>query len=463
MLPDDVLLDIFDFYRKIRHVHNYYVWRWHVLVRVCRRWRHIIFASPLRLNLQILCTDASPVRKSLGIWPPYPIVLDSFIYSEHNDGDNVAAALEHFDRVCAVSLLGIGSRLGKFVTLMQEQYPALICLRITSTNGTAPVLPPKFLGGSAPCLQEIALSAIPYPTLPTLLLSASGLVSLRLRKIPPTGYISPETMVACLAAFPRLKTLIIEFQSTWPHPEQIRPPPVARTVLHSLIFFQFRGASEYLEDLIAEVDSPQVNQIEISYLNQFVDFQVPQLSQFIDYSMSPRLNRLGRADVSIYSDRATFTLYHYAGWDHRHPVRITISCESAYRQVFRMAQVLSQFSATLSTVIRLELEARFEGDNQLEDTDDLDWLHLLLRFPATQVVCVSVKLAGFVALALENIAGEMVDEVPVLPNLDLICLENQPASSVEKFVAVRRLSGRQLTAVGTQSEFIERLESYIGK
>ena len=70
---------------------------------------------------------------------------------------------------------------------------------------------------------------------------------------------------------------------------------------------------------------------------------------------------------------------------------------------------------------------------------------------------VSEELAGHVALVLEGITWEMV--AGVLPKLDLICLESQPASSVEKFVAARRLSGCPVTVIDTELEFKTRVES----
>ncbi|KAI9455082.1 hypothetical protein BJY52DRAFT_1417606 [Lactarius psammicola] len=112
-LPDDVLLEIFDFCQKNHHTQDddtlrigRNVWKWHILVQVCRRWRQIIFGSPHRLNLRILCTYRTPVRKNLGIWPAFPIVID-YHYRQSkrgiqpDDEDNVVAALnsEHLDRV----------------------------------------------------------------------------------------------------------------------------------------------------------------------------------------------------------------------------------------------------------------------------------------------------------------------------------------------------------------------------
>ena len=52
----------------------------------------------------------------------------------------------------------------------------------------------------------------------------------------------------------------------------------------------------------------------------------------------------------------------------------------------------------------------------------------------------------------------MVTEV--LLTLDLLCLEDQPLLSVDKFIAVRPDSDHPVTIVNTQRELDDRLESY---
>ena len=65
VLPDDVFLDIFDFYmHQARRCSSKGIEAWHTLVHVCRHWRNIVFVSPLRLNLQLLCTASTPVRET---------------------------------------------------------------------------------------------------------------------------------------------------------------------------------------------------------------------------------------------------------------------------------------------------------------------------------------------------------------------------------------------------------------
>ncbi|KAH9172839.1 hypothetical protein EDB89DRAFT_840474 [Lactarius sanguifluus] len=235
MLPDDVLLllEIFDLcqerYSVLEAIDR--VWGWHFFVHICRRWRQIVFESPHRLNPRIFCTHGTPVRKNLGICPALPIVMDYADY-EHfklagvlpNDEDNVVAALEHRDRVSYIGLSLTGSQLDKMAAVMQEPFSVLNGLYIDSKDGNAPVLPAKFLGGSAPRLQYIVLDVIPFPALPTLLLSASDLLELHLLNIPPTGYIAPDATIACLAVLPRLEQFVIEFQWATPRPGRISPP-----------------------------------------------------------------------------------------------------------------------------------------------------------------------------------------------------------------------------------------------
>jgi hypothetical protein len=466
MLPDNVLLEIFDFYRQNLPYTFRATWRWHSLVHVCPRWRLVVFASPHRLDLQILCTHRTPVRRNLGIWPAFPIVIN---YRNSgaggitpSDEDNVVAALERCDRVCYIRLAVTDSQLGKMALAMQGPFPELTHLHIGSDDGNAQVLPTKFMGASAPRLHSIYLHRIPLPTLPKLLMSTNDLGKLELRRIPPTGYIPPEAMVACLAALPRLDTFHIGFKSATSRPDRIPPPPETRTVLPTLTSFEFKGASEYLEDLVAQIDSPQLDRTFIVYFNQLIDFQAPQLSRFIDRSIGPKLASFGHVQVAFFSDWVTFDMYPHE--DHTSSdsasATITISCEGIDWQVSHVAQVLSYFSATISNAIHLKLKVEPDG-LQLKGMDDVEWQYLLRQCSIVQTLYVSQELAGGVAYELEHIAEDLVPEV--LPSLDLICLAGQRAPSIGNFITARKLSGLPVSVVESTTEFTNRLESYASK
>ena len=344
---------------------------------------------------------------------------------------------------------------------MQEPFPILTYLCILSWGGNIPVLPDGFLGRSAPCLQEISLYGVPFPALPTLLLSTLDLDTLHLLDIPPTGYISPEVMVVCLAALPRLKSFQIEFRFATPRPNQIRTMhPVTRMTLPALTHFRCKGASEYLEDLVARIDSPQLNGIHIIYLNQLVDFEVGQLSKFIDRSLGPKLIPFRHADVTFLDEWVGITygpLYRPFQQSGPADVQIGIYCNDFDWQVSHMAQVLSHISVRFPFVIHLNLYST-RAYSQSGGVDHVDWQHLLRQFSAVKTLQVSPLLTKHVAPALEDIPEEIVAEV--LPSLDLIRLEPQPTSPITNFIAVRQLSGRPVTVVDTRIEFYGRLKSY---
>jgi hypothetical protein len=256
-LPDDVLLEIFDFYVDKA---NYD--RWHTLVHVCRRWRNVVFASPRRLRLQLFCTPNRCVNEMVDIWPELPIVISNYDryglpIAVENVG-NVIDALELKDRVSSIDFHVSCSDMERFAAVMQDPFPTLTLLILSSDDRMAPVISDSFLGGSAPRLQSISLNGIPFPALPRLLLSATDLVRLQLSKIRHSEYISPEAMVTLLSALTRLEFFAIQFQSPLSRPANAsqRRPPLTRAVLPALTYLHFTGVTEYLEDLVARIDPP---------------------------------------------------------------------------------------------------------------------------------------------------------------------------------------------------------------
>ncbi|KAH9010518.1 hypothetical protein EDB84DRAFT_1101134 [Lactarius hengduanensis] len=69
-LPDNVFLEIFDFYLRGSTMYSTGVIqprrKWQILIHVCQRWRRIIFESPRRLDLHLSCSYGTPVRRNLG-------------------------------------------------------------------------------------------------------------------------------------------------------------------------------------------------------------------------------------------------------------------------------------------------------------------------------------------------------------------------------------------------------------
>ena len=174
---------------------------WRTLLQVCQRWRNLIFGSPRRLDLQLVCTTRTPARDTPDIWPALPS-LPLVVEDHYCQEEGLIALLERSDLVPRISQIELFNvHLEDISKAMEIPFPELTHLELGRSNEeTEPVLPLSdlFLGGSAPRLQFLHLNRILFPGLPKLLSSATHLTHLLLERIPHSGYISPEALVACL-------------------------------------------------------------------------------------------------------------------------------------------------------------------------------------------------------------------------------------------------------------------------
>jgi hypothetical protein len=173
--------------------------------------------------------------------------------------------------------------------------------------------------------------------MPKLLLSATSLVFLILSDIPHSGYISPEAMVASLSALSSLRVLHLEFRSPQSHPGwEIRSlPPPKRSILPALTGFNFKGVTEYLEDLVTFIDAPQLNTLDITFFNQ-IDFDCPQFAQFIN--RAPQLTARDEAHVQ-FDDNTASVKFQYRTSEPRFDVLIETSCREPDWQLSSIEQV----------------------------------------------------------------------------------------------------------------------------
>jgi hypothetical protein len=437
VLPDDVLLEIFDFYMKIFSPYNFKrrTEEWQLLVHVCRRWRSLVLASPRGLNLRLYCTPRTPVRDALDIWPALPLIVEG-VMATSTGTDNVIVALAQSNRVREVDLWSLADRqLEQVLAAMQVPFPELTDLYFSSKGQVLPVIPDSFLDGSAPRLRSFSLQGIPYPGLPNLLLSAAHLVDLELFSIPHSGYISPEAIVASLSALSSLESLTLQLESprSCPGRETRRPPPSKRSVIPALHYFHFKGVTEYLEDLVTCIDTPQLDDLRIRFFNQ-IDFDTPRLAQFIN--RTPKLGKR-HATVLFDGDLAVVKLSPGNLW-------IEISCGEPDWQLSFIEQVCNSSLHPLSTVEDLYIDHRYWrsvwGGHAIEDAL---WLQLFLPFTAVKNLYLSEIFAPDIAATLQELVGGRITEV--LPSLENIFVKGlEPSGPFQKnigqFVVVRQLS-----------------------
>jgi hypothetical protein len=468
VLPDDVLLAIFDFH--VVKDRDFYscrdgpgidftkpkilataVW-WQPLVHVCRRWRDLVFESPRHLNLQLYCTPGTLSRKTLDVWPALPLIIEDC--SSDTPVDDLVSALDHSNRICQINFFErylTTSQMEKVWAAMQVPFPELTTLLLNSYRWQSetgpvlpidPVLPESFLGGSAPRLRHLSFYHIPFPGLQKLLISATHLVELNLYSVPHSAYISPEEMVTCLSVLTSLERLSLLFESPRSSPDQesgpYTPPRPTRSVLPTLMAFWFGGVNEYLEDLLARIDAPRLHRLWITFFND-IFFDTPQLIQFIGRTLTFKPSN--KASVGFIGGSALFVLRSLAS--NFEEVQVTISCRELDWQLSALAQICTLFLRFLSTTESLYLFELALTVDWKDDIENTEWLQLLLPFTAVKNLYLFKQLAPRIAPALQDSTGGRVTEV--LPTLQNIFLQGfQPSESVEEGIG-HFISGRQLT------------------
>ena len=317
ILPDDVLLLIFYFDRVTtldelgRVGRQRPSWRWSRLVHVCQRWRSVVFASLIFLDLKLFCGPSTRLELT-AIWPPLPIVIANTAFRPMPECFDFDAVTVHRNRVCEIDISDLtSSQLQRLASAMQMPFPALIHLMLHSDGYYGYIVPDpalfdRFLGGSAPHLQYLTLYSIPFPALPNLLLFTTDLVHLALRDIPYSGYISPEAIVTSLAVLANLNFLAIEFKFRQYYPDR-HPSSVTRAVLRlpALTRFEFRGANEYLEDFLARIDAPLLATIFINFFRQSV-YAIPRLAQFMGRTTRFQAFNDTHVELDCYGVRVAF-------------------------------------------------------------------------------------------------------------------------------------------------------------
>ena len=356
------------------------------------------------------------------------------------------AAMVHPNRVREITLFHLTvSQLRRLATRMQEQFPALMHLVLGGKSDPALALPDGFLGGSAPRLQFLGLNSVAFPALPEFLMSATDLVYLSLVRIPHFGFISPEAIIAGLAVMVNLETVIIGFQSPLSRPERERrrPPPPTRTVLPALTHFQCQGVSEYLEDLVARIDTPRLDSIKINFFHQLI-FEIPQFAQFM--KRTTRFQALNEAHASFGKSGIRVG---YSWLPIPESSSLGISCRELDWQLSSLAQVLTNFFPSIHQVERLYMyDTPYSRPQWQDDIENMQWLEILEPFTAVKNLYLSRRLAPYIVPALQELVESRMTEV--FSTLQNIFLEGyQPSGpileGIGRFVAARQLSGHPIT------------------
>lgn len=94
---------------------------------------------------------------------------------------------------------------------------------------------------------------------------APDLVTLCLARMPESHWPPPAGMALCLSPLTKLRSLFFGFEPYTPLPDQLTQAPAIRPILPALTSIHFNYVCHYVEDLVAQIDCPRLNNICLRY------------------------------------------------------------------------------------------------------------------------------------------------------------------------------------------------------
>jgi F-box-like len=453
-LPDEILLEIFDFYRQ--GVDSYdHQWRekyaWFNLTHLSRRWRAITLASSSRLDLGIIVGPIKPahIEPILSSLPGLPILID-FKYIDEGITIRSAVwrmrtALGQHDRVRGVSFTGTrkGVHVDEFFSATDCHFPILESLVLSHTYYQELELPDTFLGGpdlSNLHLRRLELERFSLTSVSRFLLSTSSLTDLALRIDTALGT-SPKTpLLACLQGMPCLSRLDLEIVHNSPSqfsaPNDIVP-------LSKLTYFHYSGHSVFLDAIVAGISAPSVRNFSMQFFDAIL-FPLVHLTRFITetekHHRALEVAFLGRFFCLSLLTHSDFKQY-------RQIVLFNPIPSWSPETILRISGSLSTKLATVE-----ELRVAF-SIAKMGTEDDILWRRFYQLFPGVKVLHTEGANYDCIARTLLQYHEEPEDAFVLLPALEEMQIGNdehrthrrriESARAVFKpFISARRRAGR---------------------
>jgi F-box-like len=290
MLPEDVLLEIFDSYRQTFEQEPGYEWVWNGkdgwfnLAHVCQKWRCVVFSSSSRLRVRLLFVSRrAPRANVLARLPPLPIVVDygSTTLQTMKEQNRAVAALRFPDRVRRIVLKVSNPVLDGIHRAIKRPFPSLECFELLYESMSGPKfdLPTTIFRGCAPSLRHLRLQNVRLASLSPLLSSTKGLVDLNLEVDNVVCPSPAASLLTHLQGMPCLRRLQLRLPISSPVPPT-RVPDIVR--LLRLTHFQFSGSRRCLEALAAGIAAPFLQDLNIQFQDDpSTVFRLQHLSRFI--------------------------------------------------------------------------------------------------------------------------------------------------------------------------------------
>ena len=376
--------------------------------------------------MRLLLTNDSPSIDTLSHLPPLPLVID---YSDttrtmaRKDENNIRLALQQHGRVRRIVLRAPSLSLHTWLAQMNRLFPRLgdLSLSTTTTEQISLVLPETL---QAPDLRRLSLHGISPPIGFPLLSSTIALSTLSLTRIGAASYFPPGRLVTHLRDLPHLEELSIGFAVPIPLPsseKELLPAPMSHVKLPNLRQLTFQGVDVYLDNLVAQINTPLLKQLNLTLFFDLT-FTLVNLTKFIHRTKGFRCLV---ARVMFKKGGASVDAGHYYeqyGIANIGNLSLHINCNPLDWQIDSVTQVCGALGNVMSAVEELTLDLDAHGmpldwENTLDSTM---WHALLLPFIGVEKLRIGFSLTHELSQALKPVAGGLVAELlPELQELEV--------------------------------------------
>jgi hypothetical protein len=248
-------------------------------------------------------------------------------------------------------------------------------------------------------------------------------------------------MLTSLSSLTQLKTLRLGFRP-WSGPESRHPSPQIHVVLLNLTHFWFQGVSEYLEGLVAHIDSPLLHSIRITLFNE-LSFDISELPQFINRSEKFSSLNTTRVDLTLSKNSVELTLSPQTETVDGLMLALGILFWEPFWPL-SLSHVFGLSLPPLATAERLDVRVEAHWSRlfrRQHGPQNIQWINLLRPFTAVKNLYLFEAAALLVVPTLKEVAEGGVSN-NVLPALQSIFVQGlQPTGpvqeAIEQFASVR--------------------------
>jgi hypothetical protein len=447
-LPDELVLEIFDYYRQGIDPYDLQ-WRkkhvWIYLTHVCRKWRAVIFASYSRLDLGITVGPEKPEHIKTILSGPLPISIDYKSIRRDITGSALwrlrATLQQHHHRVREIAFKGSSANFEKLLKMAQRDFPVLESLILQFEFLYEAKLPDTFLRGpdlSDLRLRRISLRHVSLASISGFLLSATAVTDLALQ-FDTSFSPSPEaSLLTCLQGMPCLRRLDLSMSFGSPFQPPTTPTGKDMVRLSKLTGLFYLGYGVFLENLVAGLSAPSLRDVGIEFYDDVPS--IVHLPRFIN-EIEEHYHAVHMTFEDLDFSFSLQTQLEYN--NHCKPrFRLVSVPGDVLQSIIRMSDALS---TRLSTVEELRVTFDWAPD------DSIPWRELLQHFPSVKVFRAEGASSYYrIARALLQDHGDPGDNFAFLSALEEIELGKLTDKSqrgcelvaFEPFVSARQQAGR---------------------